>query len=167
MLPASIERAIVTPPLEPASFRPTRWSAAEDKAKFGNGLLRFIAKDMPKTLFTDLLYQRLSNSFGHIAHYDKSGFYRHFFEATADKIAFLRETLQHPCYGDPEYTFSDVERAVISRLKRINLIALYEATFTSSKVATERAELARLKTKYEPVPNPTIARRQADLFETI
>ncbi len=167
MLPASIERALVTPPIEPTSFRPTKWSSAEDKAKFGNQLLRFIAKDMPKALFTDCLYQRLSNSFGHIAHNDKVGFYQNFFETTTDKVAFLRETLQHPCYGDPEYTFSDVERVVIARLKRTNLIALYEATLASSKVAAERAELTRLKAKYEPVPNPTIARHQTDLFETI
>ncbi len=167
MLPASIERALVTPPLEPASFRPTKWSSAEDKAKFGNGLLRFIAKDAPKALFTDFLYERLSNTFGHIAHHNKSGFYQYFFETTTNKIAFLRETVQHPCYGDPEYTFSDVERVVISRLKQTNLIALYEATLVSSKVAAERTELTRLKAKYEPVPNPTIARHQADLFETI
>jgi hypothetical protein len=166
MLPASIERALVTPPLEPTSFRPTRWSSAENKSKFGNGLLRFIAKDMPKTLFTDFLYRRLSNTFGHIAHCDKFGFYGHFFETTTDKIAFLHETLQHPCYGDPEYTSSDIERAVISRLKQANLIVLYEATLASNRVAPERAELTRPKTKYEPVPSPTTTRRQADLFET-
>jgi len=167
MLPASIERALVTPPLEPTSFRPTRWSSAEDKAKFGNGLLRFIAKDALKGLFSNSLYERLSNTFGHIAHYDKLGFYQYFFETTTDRIAFLRETLQHPCYGDPEYTFSDAERVVIARLRKTNVIALYEATLASSKVAAERAELTRLKTKYEPMPNPTIARRQIDLFETI
>jgi hypothetical protein len=39
------------------------------KAEFANKLCKFIAADFKETLFTKTLYSRLSNTFGHIAHY--------------------------------------------------------------------------------------------------
>jgi len=51
------------------SFTPTKWSTAEQKAKFANQLMAFIAADFPENKFTKALYNRLSQCFGMIAHY--------------------------------------------------------------------------------------------------
>ena len=69
MLPAAIVRALTTPFFEPHQFIATQWNSAEDKAKFANALMTFIANEFPRRSFTKSLYQRLSNTFGHIAHY--------------------------------------------------------------------------------------------------
>ena len=44
MLPATIVRALTTPAFEPDQFVATKWSTAEDKAKFANALMKFIAQ---------------------------------------------------------------------------------------------------------------------------
>jgi len=167
MIPQALSRALRTPPLAPEQFVPTKWNSAKDKADFGNRLLTLIAKSFLKSAFTRSFYERLSNSFGHISHYDSAGFYAHFFESTADKIAFLRETLAHPCYGDPRYTYSDVERAVITRLKRAGILALYEAELRAAAMAAERALLASLEAKHKPNSPPSIPRIQTDLFDLV
>ena len=71
MLPSSTVRALTTPAFTPEEFTATQWSAAADKAKFANALMTFIANEFPRRSFTKSLYQRLSNTFGHIAHYDR------------------------------------------------------------------------------------------------
>ena len=69
MLPATIVRALTTPAFQPDQFIATQWSTAEDKAKFANALMKFIAHEFPRQSFSKALYQRLSNTFGHIAQY--------------------------------------------------------------------------------------------------
>jgi hypothetical protein len=69
MIPQALSRALRTPPLVPEQFVPTKWNSAEDKAAFGNRLLTLIAKDFQRTTFSRSFYERLSNTFGHIAHY--------------------------------------------------------------------------------------------------
>ena len=71
MLPSTIVRALTTPAFEPDHFTATQWSTAEDKAKFANALMKFIAHEFPRQSFSKTLYQRLSNTFGHIAHYNQ------------------------------------------------------------------------------------------------
>ena len=73
MLPATIVRALTTPAFEPDQFIATQWSTAEDKAKFANALMKFIAHEFPRQSFSKALYQRLSNTFGHIANYNRDG----------------------------------------------------------------------------------------------
>src|SRR5271166_2862794 len=89
MLSSTIVRALTTPAFEPDHFTARQWSTAEDKAKFANALMKFIADEFPRQSFSKSLYQRLSNTFGHIAHYNQNGFYSVFFERDADKLAFL------------------------------------------------------------------------------
>ena len=150
MIPAAIARALCSPPLEASTFIPTKWDTAEDKAWFGNSLLKFLAADCPLTGFTNRLYRRLSMTFGHIAHHDRLGFYQNFFEDNSGKIDFLRQTLRRPCYGDPHYTYSDLERAVIARLTASGLLHFYEARLHAANEQAEQAEFQRLKAKYEP-----------------
>ena len=64
--------------------------------------------------------------------------------------------IQWPCYGDPTHTFSDVEREIQRRLRQVDLLSLYQGTDRAEREAAERAELARLKARFEPdgVPVP-------------
>jgi hypothetical protein len=89
-------------------FTATKWSTAENKAKFANQLMAFIAADFPENKFTNAFYDRLHNCFMFIAHTDKQGFIATFFTCTEDKLDFLKLIARSPCYGSPEFTFSDV-----------------------------------------------------------
>ena len=63
MLPAATIRALMNPAFTAAEFTPKQWTSAEDKAKFANALMKFIANEFPRQSFTRSLYQRLSNTF--------------------------------------------------------------------------------------------------------
>ena len=58
-------------PFLPKQFTATQWSTEDDKAEFVNTLLHFIDSGFKLTLFMKKLYSRLSNMFGHIAHYTR------------------------------------------------------------------------------------------------
>ena len=148
MLPAATVRALTIPAFTAEEFSPTQWDSAEDKARFANALMKFIAHEFPRQSFTKSLYQRLSNTFGHIAHHNLDGFYAVFFERDTDKVVFLEQTLSWSHFGDPTFTFSDVERAVKRQLlaaKVIDIFRLLEADATRRR---ELATLARLQEKY-------------------
>jgi len=132
---------------DPSQFTPTKWSTAQDKAVFANRFVRFVQSDFTAKHFTEKFYQRLSNTFSHIAHYNRGGFFDTFFTATADKVRFLRMTVQYPCYGDPAWTFSDVEQAVQAWLKAEGTLEQYQQRLADETEAGERALLARLQQK--------------------
>src|SRR6202453_755790 len=158
MLPAATIRALTIPAFTAAEFTSTQWTSAEDKAKFANALMKFVANEFPRQSFTRSLYHRLSNTFGHIAHTNIEGFYGAFFERDLDKVVFLEQTLSWPHFGDPTFTFCDVEHAVKRRLraaKVIDIFRLLEADATRRRVL---ATLARLQEKYgarSAPPDPT------------
>ena len=118
-------------------------------------MLRFIADDFPETKFHKAFYNRLSMTFGHIAHYDRNGFYGHFFLTTKDKIAFLKQCLNWRCFGDPTYTYCDVERAVSERLRNTNIVALLQSQTAVEQRQSDLALLAKLKARYEAAPLPS------------
>jgi hypothetical protein len=93
-------------------FRATKWETAEDKAKFANHLVRFINSGYNPNLFYDWFYRRLSMTFGHIAHFNRHGFYDVWFTGRESRREFIHHLMMWPCYGDPEYTYSDVEKAL-------------------------------------------------------
>jgi hypothetical protein len=143
MLPAATVRALTIPAFTAAEFTPRQWDSAEDKARFANALMKFIAHEFPRQSFTKPFYRRLSNTFGHIAHQNLDGFYAVFFERDADKVVFLEQTLSWPHFGDPTFTFSDVERAVKRRLRSAKVIDIFRLLEAD---ATRRRELATLAT---------------------
>ncbi len=148
MLPSTNVRALTTPAFEPNQFVATKWSTAEDKAKFANARMKFIAHEFPRQSFSKALYQRLSNTFGHIANYNIDGYYSVFFERDADKVVFLDQTLRWPCYGDPTYTFCDVERAVQRRLRAANVIDVFrmrEADATRKRELDARSPASEIR----------------------
>jgi hypothetical protein len=132
-----------------ASFTATKWSTVEEKAKFANQLMAFIADDFPENKFTNAFYNRLHNCFMFIAHTDKQGFIATFFTCTEDKLEFLNLIARCPCYGSPEFTFSDVEEAVSADVRALGYVGIYQAMLGREKETQERAKLAQLRAKYE------------------
>jgi hypothetical protein len=137
----------------PSEFVPTKFSTAQDKADFGNTFLHFIESEWARTAFSKSFYNRLSMCFGNIAHYDLATFYETWFTSDADRLRFLRHTLAWPCWGDPEYTFCDVERAIQQEIRKRNYLARYELRAAESARSSEMETLKRLEAKYRPVSN--------------
>ena len=98
-------------------FTPTQWSTVEDKEKFVKHFKRFVDKGMPWTLFYKWFYLRLSQMFGHIAHYNRTGFHDTWFGSERDKHRWLTYIAKGGAYGsvgDPAWTWSDVEKDLAS-----------------------------------------------------
>lgn len=141
-------------PFLPSEFVSTKFSSAADKADFGNALLCFLDADCPQELFTTKLYHRLSMTFGHIAHYDRSGFYDTWFTRARHRSAFVEKTLRWPCHGDPEFTFSDVEYAIQQVMRQRNYLARFELKAAEELRTAELRDLERLEARYR-TQNPT------------
>jgi hypothetical protein len=131
-----------------SQFQPTKFSTAQDKADFGNSLLRFVESEWAPTLFTKSFYHRLSMCFGHIAHSNRTQFYEEWFSSLGAQVEFLKHTLRFPSYGDPEYTFSDVERAIQREIRNRNYLAWYELRIAEEQQETDLALLQQLERKY-------------------
>jgi hypothetical protein len=93
--------------------------------------------------------------FSHIAHYDAAGFYETWFASDADRLRFLRHTLAWPCWGDPEFTFSDVERAIQQEIRKRNYLARYELRAADAERSREIEILKQLEAKYRTVAPPS------------
>ena len=135
-------------PFLPSNFIATKFSTAADKAEFGNTLLRFIESECAPALFTKRFYNRLSMCFSHSAHYNSAQFCEEWFSSLAAQVRFLKHILRFPCYGDPEYTFSDVERAIQREIVNRNYLARYELRLAEEHQATDLALLRQLESKY-------------------
>ena len=133
---------------DPSQFTPTKWQTVEDKAAFANRFVRFVQSDFALKHFTEKFYRRLSNTFGHIAHYNRGGFSETFFTTTADKVRFLEMTLQWSWGGDPAWTYGDVERTLQEWLQASGLLEQYRQRLADETEASERGQLARLQAKY-------------------
>lgn len=142
-------------PFNASQFTPGH-DDAEQKARFANHFVRFVESGFKPTIFPDWFYRRLSTAFGHIAHFNRGGFYATWFHTDADRRAFLENAMRWSCCGDPEFTYCDVERALRRWIVGSGLIAELTAKIDAAAEAGERATLARLKAKYEP---PLPARR--------
>lgn len=142
-------------PFLATDFVATKFSTAADKADFGNILLHFIDSEWKQTFFTDKFYGRLSMCFGHIAHCDRSGFYETWFRDDKQRLRFLRHALDSHCWGSPEFTCRDVERAVQREIRNRNYVALYELRAVECLRTAEMAILQRLEAKYRNSPQQT------------
>jgi hypothetical protein len=154
-------------PFLPSDFTATKFSTSADKAEFRNTLLRFIESEWAPALFTKSLYNRLSMCFSHIAHYNRTQFYEKWFSSLESRVRFLKHTLRFPCYGDPEYTFSDVERAIQREIVNRTYLARYELRLAEEQQATDLVLLRKLESKYrtpegERVREPQLAVQPAD-----
>ena len=130
-----------------AQFTSNDQHAAEDKARFANAFVRFVESGFKPTVFPDWFYRRLSCTFGHIAHFDRNGFYEAWFSTTRRRRDFLQRCLTHPFYmGAP---FSDAEDACRQWVRKSGLVAKLGVQVALEVETKERAELARLQAKYE------------------
>jgi hypothetical protein len=143
-----VEITMTKGPFLPSDFTATKFSTAADKADFGNTLMRFIESEWESALFTKSFYNRLSMCFSHIAHYNRTQFYEEWFSSLAAQVRFLKHTLRFPCYGDPEYTFSDVERAIQREIVNRNYLARYELRLAEEQQTSDLALLRQLESKY-------------------
>ncbi len=139
-------------PFLPSEFLPTEWSTTADKANFGNTPLHFLEADCPRQLFARELYNRLSMTFGNIAHYNLEGFYDTWFTRDRHRLAFVQKILRWPCHGDPKFTFSDVEQAIQRVVRERNYLARFELRAAEALRAAEMNELERLEAKYRTRP---------------
>ncbi|MBS1722487.1 MAG: hypothetical protein JSS66_05710 [Armatimonadetes bacterium] len=96
---------------EAAQFTATQWSTAEEKAAWANKLAAFVLSGFHESKWTKPVYNRLMNTFGHIAHYNINGFWDEWFCTPQRCMSWVRHTLEANIYGDPTYTYCDVERA--------------------------------------------------------
>ena len=138
-------------PFLPKQFTATQWSTQDDKAEFGNTLLHFIDSGFKLTLFTKKLYSRLSNTFGHIAHYNQ-GLWAEWFVEASDQVRFIEHLLRWPCYDDPEFTVSDVERALRQEVRARDYLSRYRVIADATLRAREVAVLEKLEAKYRRPP---------------
>ncbi len=96
-----------------------------EKQKLYDTLTRFIRKGCKPVDFTEYLYKHVMQMFQHIAHYNRQGFIDEWFNSAADRYRFLKHIMAAPCYGDPTYTRSDVEKAMKAYLiEHIELLDL-------------------------------------------
>lgn len=82
--------------------------------------------------------------FGHIAHFDIHGFWGAQFSTTQARLGFLRGIALYRCYGDPAWTWSDVERDIRNCIIGSGLIDAYTRALAAEQEARDRADLARL-----------------------
>ena len=136
------------PPFDPVVLKPTQWATAQQKAKLGNAVLRFIALGMPAEKFTPALYSRLSNMFGFIAHYNRTGFAQTWFDNAATRRDFLDQVARYPCWGAPTFVWSDVEKEIGKRVRENLLVEVWTSRAREEQVAREKVELARLQAKH-------------------
>lgn len=101
-------------PFAADQFMATAFDTAQQKAKFANQFVRFVLSGFRPTLFPKWFYQRLSNTFGHIAHYNQSGFWSQWFATPEQQRRFLQRVHEHVPCGHAEHTYCDVERALKS-----------------------------------------------------
>jgi hypothetical protein len=134
--------------------------------------LHFIESEWARTAFSKSFYNRLSMCFGNIAHYNLATFYETWFTSDTDRLEFLLHSLQWPCWGDPEFTFCDVERAIQQEIRKRNYLARYELRAAEAVRSGEMETLKRLEAKYRTVaihlPNADSAQTisQASMQET-
>lgn len=145
------------PQFDASQFKPYRDMkgpeyTAEGKALFVRELADFVLADCPRKMWNKKLYNRLSGCFQHIAEYDGDGFFQVWFSTNAAKARWIKNALDSPCYGEPEYTHSDAEKAFRTWLKQSGLLEEYQGRLASEVERKELAELKRLQSKYGAAP---------------
>src|SRR5208283_3937035 len=109
--------------------------------------------------------RRLSNTFGHIANCNSVRFSGRFFLTAEDKREFLEQCVTWPCHGDPTYTYSDVERAVVARLTQSRIVAILSSQIMGCAQATgARASCLSSRLSSEPIAKAPATAEIPDLF---
>ena len=97
-------------------FTATEFYTKVEKEVFARKLLNFVDKGFKRTMFNKPIYRHLNGMFGHIAHYNIEGFYYEWFSTPNKQKDWIYRVINWRIYGDPAYTFSDVERNIQNEL---------------------------------------------------
>ena len=108
---------------------------------------RFAESGYKRTLFTKPLYHELSQCFGFIAHFDRDGFYAERFGSLAARSATL--TIMGEDSKVVAWSLSAQEQLLRTMVISQGLAAAAAKELAVETEQRERAELARLKAKYE------------------
>jgi len=101
-------------PLAADRFTATPHSTADEKARFCADFIRFVLSGFDRKRFTQKFYERLSNIFGHIAHFNADGFWEVWFADPAKQREFVQHIHEYVALGDPRHCWVDVERELKS-----------------------------------------------------
>lgn len=124
----------------------------ERESKVLTKMKKFILAGMPASRFTEELYGWFRNMYGHIAHYDRGGFFATWFGDNPCRAEFLkRADIEANCcrHWTAPYPEKRLEQELAQWIRSEGLVEKYERASASDLEATERAELERLKAKYE------------------
>ena len=143
-----------------ADFTATKFASAEEKARIANKLTRFILGGFKQASFSQAMYTRLSNMFGHIAHYNLNGFYETWFSGPEERFKWAEYVLAggaYGCVGSPAHTWSDVEKALMAWMRDNHIAEQLEAIYRAVVEARELALLRSLQAKYPQEANEATA----------
>jgi len=130
-------------------FTSTRFTTAVQKQNFAEKLAQFVEGGFKPGAFTKRIYKELSNCFGHIAHFNRNGFYQEWFEDKTAQLRWVDRTIRAPVHGSPENTLCDVELAFQKWLSGTTIPGDLRKARDDQEEKNERADLAWLKAKYE------------------
>lgn len=116
----------------------------KDVGEIARAFERFVDSGYEQKRFTKDLYEALRMSFGFIAHYDRGGFYQKRFSAPEDRVVTFAEIRRPTAW--PARPIEVALRKIVVR-RELHEQALKDVDAAVEK--RERAELARLKAKYE------------------
>ncbi len=137
-------------PFSPDQFTHAQCGSPQDKADFGNNLVAFILGGYKFADFTDALYKRLSMTFGHIAHYDRRGFYSEWFSDGNSILQWIDYIRNYTPLGSAEWTFSDLEREFKGWIER-NLPTLMEHLQDKADQEEQTAEAAGSSVEFKVI----------------
>ena len=136
-----------------SDFQPTRWNSAEDKARFANWLAQFISNGCLADKFLQWAYEKLTHTFGFIAHYNRAGFADTYFDSAQTRLRFVTNLLSYPYAGaNPDCTYGDVELAIRDWMQRCHIVERYRRAAEFEQKMSERTLLAALAQKYADRP---------------
>lgn len=118
-------------------FASTGYLSAKQKEKLFLQITKFLIDGCNSSQFSQSLYRRVSGMFGFIAHHDRHGFIGEYFSDEKGRLDFIDMILNAPCYGDPEFSNSDVEREVQTWLK-VNEAVVREACLESADTSPQQ-----------------------------
>src|SRR5713226_8440132 len=123
-------------------FRGTEFMSAAEKSATLRAWVRFLKSDMRFDQFTKALYNHLIQHCSFIAHYDRAGFYGHYFETGDTASRFLSQFDARGACASVEYgahhwlsgDYEDINRAMIAEAA-VFVPALLEASGRKQKAA--------------------------------
>lgn len=144
------------PTFEGGAFSATEWDGAEQKRRWAARFARWLLSGCPEEQFGGELYRKLSQMFGHIAHYNAGGFYGVWFAGHRRRWNWLAQALSCTPYGRPAYTWCDVEQALIDWLKESPLVDEWQQAAAAEDLAAARITAERAMGRLTPAQREEI-----------